>query len=192
MFPILGLLAFLGSLPPAADEGPHPGTGAYLEAQAHGEAAKLSGVAPWAGVITFSQGRNGWSVLNFYVVGEPRSAVAPVRVFAKLSRGGFLQRGTEQYIDGDSCPMLRTVMLNAERIPVPRIHNDALAGDRLNVYLDAVNYRLWGSSRFPGATEPSTVEITGMQGSPIARYLTETLASLGSCWRSEPPHIRGS
>ncbi len=172
----LALAAVTGA--PAASE-PRPGSPEAVEALAHGSGAALNGIPPWAGVTTNSTGRRGWSVLNFYA----RRTNGEVRLYARYVRGRLLQPGVVQYADGASCPALKAVMLEAEQIAPPHLHNDLLGGKARDVILDGVSYELWGEAE--GRMARTSLRET--EGGPVSAYMDRTLAALQACWSSKPP-----
>jgi hypothetical protein len=145
-----------------------------LEAISRGADSLLDGVSPWAGVVTSSSGRPGWSVLNFYAYKVNGS----LRLRARLTQGAFLKAGTEVVADGQTCPALRAVMLEAERVKLAPLHNSLLDGGSRIIILDGVRYRLWGDADGPMAR----IEVSESDGGAVSAYVKHARAALQDCW----------
>ena len=171
---IAAALLIVPSWPARAESAPAANKPVDLEALSRGADSLLDGVSPWAGVVTSSTGRPGWSVLNFYAY----RLNGVLRLRARLTQGALLKTGTTAVADVRSCPALREAMLEAENVRLAPLHNSLLDGGSQTIILDGVRYRLWGDADGPMAQ----TEVSESEGGAVSAYVKRTRAALRDCW----------
>jgi hypothetical protein len=82
-----------------------------------------------------------------------------------------------------TCPNLKNVMLEAERVDPPHLHNELLGGRPREMILDGVGYELWGDADGPMAR----TSIREVEGGAISAFMERALSALQTCWMPKPP-----
>jgi hypothetical protein len=108
--------------------------------------------------------------------------------------GGFAARRIsgqgEQWTATARCPALAAALEALEDLPVPRVEVPGLGRTPRNaaLALDGDSYFLWADgARWGGGAHAATLEVRGVNGSPLADWIEAADKAIGPCWSDARP-----
>lgn len=93
------------------------------------------------------------------------------------------------WTDTKRCPAARSLLRAVRKLEMPRVSVPLLESDYLIITADGVMYRLKGSAEYPD-TADYAFEIGSNSGTPLARWVDESLRTVDPCWSKDRPQVR--
>lgn len=128
---------------------------------------------------------------------DPRHVTIEVGVLKTGATSEFWFRQTVRrgkakatwWTDTVRCPAARLTLNEVRNLEMPRVFVAVLENDQIIITADGVLYRLSGKAEYPGATAYD-FEIQSNNGTPLARWVDESLRRLHPCWSKDRPKAR--
>jgi hypothetical protein len=93
---------------------------------------------------------------------------------------------TIQWTDTDRCPAARSVLRAVRNLEMPPATVPFLDNDDVVVTADGIIYELQGDAAY-GDSSAYGFKISSNTGTPLARWVDESLATLSECWSKDEP-----
>jgi hypothetical protein len=123
-----------------------------------------------------------------------RADASVVGVSLYLRAAGFAARRLsgegEQWTTTERCPALLTALEALEDLPIPRIDAPGLGRTPRTaaLALDGDSYFLWADgARWGGGAHAATLEVRGVEGSPLADWIEAAATASAGCWSAARP-----
>jgi len=179
-----------------------PATGSLESAERAARELALTDISgsrqvPFAGFAIHQPARREWTVFTLYLMFREaadtdsrrrESYWLARRVGGSESRRAAAQPAAE-WASSDSCAALDTAVRSIGDVLGERLETVVPGeGEPSEADADPTRFRIWtDAGRFRGTGFAASITVTTTTGSPGAKWIQETAASLAGCWTNSPP-----
>lgn len=181
---VLPFVTMLAAASPVAAQNPLPD----VAAQARDLTFERS--QPFAGLNEVGALSQVWSVNTFYAVFRGRHPDRTVFWAVRRVTGDRQGAQVARWADSRICPVVETVLLAMEELPIVRPNAIALGAEspNLGLVMDGTWHTFWSKSARSGDNNASVqLEIQGNVNSPVAQWWAESAEALAGCWTEAEP-----